>query len=105
VCLAAHILSLVYSNSLLATLNSRSRIRDALNEPISLELPHWSLSPHTSGKNGSASDYVASPLSPLSFAKRADIGEPPEQSVSQFHNVYIHHVPNRELHTRDVYTR
>jgi hypothetical protein len=74
-----HVTSLVYSNSLLATLNSRSRIREALNDPVSIELSgslsHKDNTPQVS-RRGLGSNRTASPLGSLSFAKKADTDHP-----------------------------
>jgi hypothetical protein len=76
----------VYSNSLLATLNSRPDMRAALNNPVSIELStsrsySKKNSPQTTGGGGSGqpggsrSFRSASPLGSLSFTKRGDLGD------------------------------
>jgi hypothetical protein len=70
----ADILLSVYSNSLLATLNSRSRVRAALDEPISVNLPPISPSSNTGRKDRLASNCAEARLGSLCFAERGDGG-------------------------------
>jgi hypothetical protein len=71
----ADILSLVYSNSLLATLNSRGSVRAALKNPTSMEVSGSRSFRQTNGaKEGHNFNRSASPLGSLSFAKRTDVG-------------------------------
>jgi hypothetical protein len=88
--------SSVYSNTILATLNSRSRFRAALDEPISLELPSMKLSQHTSGKDGLAPPRAATPLNSLCFAERGSSVVDSGLSVPGSHDFRTRHDPNFE---------
>jgi hypothetical protein len=90
-------MSSVFSNSLLATLNSRSRFRAALDEPISLELPSMKLSQHTSGKDGLAPHRAATPLNSLCFAERGSSVVDSGLSVPRLHNFHTRRDSDFEL--------
>jgi hypothetical protein len=67
---------LVYSNSLLATLNSRPRIQNALDEPISLEMPASSTQRNINlraGKEGQGLRRAVPSFASFAFANRVDV--------------------------------
>jgi hypothetical protein len=72
----SHGLCLVYSNSLLATLNLRSRIQNALNEPISLEMPASNTQRNISlrvGKESQGLRRAVPSFASFAFANRVDV--------------------------------
>jgi hypothetical protein len=99
----SHNTSAVYSNSLLATLNSRSRIRDALNEPMSFELSPIGLSSYTRGRDVLTSHRAATPLS---LAKGAVSVVDPSNllAIPQPQDIVTQRSPDYDLHVKGVYT-
>jgi hypothetical protein len=99
----------VYSISLLATLNLRSRIQDALNEPISLEMPanlniHQNISLRA-GKEGLGLMHAVSPSASFAFANRVDISGGSGMSKYQPLEIDPHHSSDDNKHTKNLNAR
>jgi hypothetical protein len=99
----------VYSNSLLATLNLRSRIQDALDKPISFEMPtalntHKNLS-LPSGKEGLDVSHAVSPSTSFARASKVDILGGYGMSKNQSLENHPHHNSDDNKHTNNSDTR